>query len=171
MRTIQLRHHIINTLICFCIALASSACVSINIPKPDPVKASNVTFQPPSAPYERISLEDLDNTWKNKINGNTISFLSNCNDTSDPSLRSIRTEIIARIDNSKIESENYFNFNARGALRSKITGYVEGLKTSFDVVILKKNSCIYIINYVGSDKSYTQDLAIFNQFIDGFKVK
>tara|TARA_B100000749_G_scaffold280894_2_gene280534 strand:+ start:29626 stop:30075 length:450 start_codon:yes stop_codon:yes gene_type:complete len=146
-------------------------CVSINIPKSEAVKASNIQFSPPSTPYIRIDLDELDNTWKNPSNGNTISFLSNCNDPSDPSLKGIRTEIIARIENSKIENESYFNYNNRGALRSQITGRVEGVSTQFDVVILKKNSCIYIINYVGSEKSYQVDLETFNNFIEGFKVQ
>lgn len=146
-------------------------CVSVNIPRPSQEKAKvELGFSPPS-PFRKKAVDGLsaDSVWMNADNGNSISYLTQCGDDADPTLESLRHEVLVGLSDVTVVSQDKFSFNAREALRSQVRGLVDGVETQMDVVVFKKNRCIYTLALTGVGTRMAQDRSTFQRFLDGFK--
>lgn len=147
-----------------------TACVSIGPKKPAPVPAKHIQYSEPGTPFEQKDMDRVDKFWVNKKDGSTISYFSDCNPTADPTLQDLESEVLIGVEDLvKITSEP-LKFNARKALKSHYSGAVDGVKTEFNLLVFKKNSCVYILSYVSLKENYQNSITQFNQFIKNFKV-
>ena len=151
------------------LSIANTNCVSVDIQAPQIERAQNVSYEGPSH-FSSFEQNHLDAAWKNESNGNTISYLSECNSTSDPSHEAIRDGIISGLQDVKVNKQEMIPFNNRKALSSTVSGSVDGVPTDLQILILKKNSCIYVLTYVGLKEKFNDDLDDFNKFVRGFTV-
>ncbi len=152
------------------LALTLGGCVSLNFGGAKIIKSNEVKFKEPVKPFREVKTAAQDHTWRNELNGNTISYLSECNDPSDPSLEQIATGITGEIDDAqKIESSEV-DFNSRPALHSIVDGKVDGIATRFELMILKKNSCIYVLTYAAVTSDFAASQKDFIAFAKGFQV-
>ncbi|MES2854684.1 MAG: hypothetical protein V4692_02420, partial [Bdellovibrionota bacterium] len=71
----------------------ASGCVSVKLDTKTATKARDVKFQEPAAPFQELTNPAADKAWQNKDNGNTISYLSTCNEQSDPALEMVAREM------------------------------------------------------------------------------
>jgi hypothetical protein len=129
-----------------------------------------VKFQSPPAPFARLSSPHADAAWKSGATGSTISFLSECGSDDDPSYESLQNSVTRSIESREVESSEYFDFNRRRALRVVARGQVDGVASKTQVVLLKKNECIYVLAYGAQEKTFDTDLAIFDSFVRRFEV-
>src|SRR3712207_6845485 len=83
----------------------TGSCVSVNIGPSKPTPSVGVEYVQPTKPFEELPLKDADRAWQNKGNGNTISYLSICNDPSDPSLETARTDLLNSLSQLKVVGE------------------------------------------------------------------
>ncbi len=151
------------------LCLLISACVSVNIGPKKATRSEKVSFREPQSPFQALSGTKADHAWQNKGNGNSISYFSTCNDPSDPPLDAVQREMFSDIENQTVLKNEARNFNGREALMSEIEGLVDGVKTRIDLMVFKKNDCIYSISYVGVAKSFAQDMSAFTQFLENFR--
>lgn len=152
------------------IFLLNTSCVSVGIESPTIEKAESVSYKEPKN-FVRFEQEPLDAAWKNSKNGNTISYLSECNGHSDPTYETIREGILSGLRDVNIEKQEMRKFNNRQAFISIVSGSVDGIPTKLKIIILKKDNCIFVITYVGLNPFYDEDEKTFNNFIEGFVVK
>ena len=158
---------------CICAILLSllMGCVSVNLPAPSQRKAQ-ATYANPPVPFVKANVESTaDAVWRNPKNGNNISYFSQCDDKADPELESIRNELALGLHDYHVLSSNRFPYNGREALRSVIKGKVDGVETQMDVVVFKRNNCIYTLSLVGLAAKAQEDGKIFSQFVEGFQAK
>lgn len=144
------------------------ACVSVSIGNNEVERADGVKYTAPEQ-FKEEDLPHVDKAWKNTSNGNSISFLSDCKATSDPSLENLRSGVISGLNEVEILNEDFGRYNGRAALRSEVSGYVDGIKSKFDLMIFKKNGCIYILTYVALADTFDEDHKAFKNFLEGFK--
>ena len=166
----MLRQLLLPQLPVYTFAVLFCSCVSVGIDKPKVQHSSSVEFMAPSSPFEKFEAKNLDSAWKNSKNGNSISYLSDCNTENDPSHEAILDGIVASVPHKKVLSSEMIQFNNRKALQAKVSGSVDGVETLFEVLVLKKNNCIYVLTYVGLNDSFKRDLSTFEKFKEGFKV-
>lgn len=150
-------------------AFALSSCVTVNLGGGKTTTAQGVSYNQPQKPFEEIKLQDADHAWQNKTSGNTISYLSTCNDPADPGLKAARGDFLASLNGLKIISESESEFNGREALATVAEGSVDGVKTRLDLLLFKKNNCLYTLSYVALAKSYEADREAYNDFAQSFK--
>jgi hypothetical protein len=153
----------------FGIAISNTTCVSVNIGNHPAKHASGVTYTLPGHPFTSDTREDVDAAWKNPQNGNLISYLSDCTDDTDPTLDSIVQGSLGGLSDLLYESNQNAMILGREAKRVMATGKVDGVPTQIDLLVFKRNRCIYILSYVGVQKSFAQNHAQFDHFIDGFR--
>ena len=144
-------------------------CVSVEIAGKKADRSTGVQVVEPGAPFVRIASPQADGAWLNKANGNAISYLSTCHDPTDPSLDSAFTELIGSLESPKTIRTATETFNGREALEAEVAGLVDGVRTHVEVVIFKRNQCLYSLSYVGVEKSFAGDRARFQRFLDGFR--
>lgn len=147
-----------------------SGCVSLKIGLSGPEKSTDMNFKNPPSNFVKLKAPDVDDSWTEKHNGNTISVLSECHDKPDPSLAQIQEGVMSEIeDASPLETEQ-ITFNNRDAIHSIVDGTVDGVATRFELVIFKKSDCTYILTYAGVAKSFGDNQRDFERFVKGFRV-
>lgn len=150
-------------------AFAFSSCVSVSLQKTEAISAKDVNFEQPALPFESISLNSADKTWISKASGNTISYLSDCQKNSDPTLEQMQNETTSVVDNLNVLEINSIPFNSRTGLTSTVEGMVDGVPVKMKVLVFKKNTCNYTLTFAGVKKHFDQELKYFEQFQSSFK--
>jgi hypothetical protein len=149
--------------------LAMGACVSVKIPSGTGTQAKDVKYADPADPFKEIKVMTGDRTWLSEKTGNTISFISDCNGSADPSLQQLAGESLAVLDKLKVLNTQNFNFNGREALRTQAQGEVDGVMVKTELVVFKKNGCNFTLSYGGVAKTFENEKSYFDKFIENFK--
>ena len=149
--------------------LMMQGCVSVNLGPKGPSKSKNVAFITPGLPYRQIKGSPADGAWQNPENGNSISFLSTCNEESDPSLEAATDEMISAFGETKQLSQKKFEFDGRDALDTQAEARVEGVPTKIRALVFKKNACLYTLSLIGISKSFSKGEKPFDDFVKGFQ--
>lgn len=145
-------------------------CVTVKVGDGPGKKASNVKYTEPSAPFEQADSDDADVLWHNPSSAVSISYLSRCNETADPSLDGIQSQMLGGIENSGAEKQERYTYNGREALDSIVEGKIDGVSVRLRLITFKKNKCHYTLSYVGRPKAYAKDSAEFERFVRSFEV-
>ncbi len=153
------------------IVFASLAgCVSVSLDQGKVQRSSAYRLSEPGSPFVSFSSDQVDRAWKNNSGGTIISVVSECSPSSDPTLTMLRNEVVGTLVDLKIETEKEVTFQGRAALRSFVTGKVDGVDSSVDILVLKKNGCSYILGLIGTPRGVRGDQAKFDKFLTGFEV-
>jgi len=159
-------------LYCTLIVIASiglNSCVSVGISGGKISRAKAVQARPPGFPFQDAEGDTLDHIWKNPRNGNSISYLSECTDTADPDLETVQQGILRSVQKLQVVSSETIEFNDREALHTHARGKVDGVSTDMELLIFKKNGCIYTLNYVGVSRHFESNQKNFAEFLKTFK--
>ncbi len=147
-----------------------TSCVSVNLGGGSAGKrAEGVHIVAPKSPFSKETRADLDGAWINSKSGNTISYLTDCQDNTDPSLDSIVQGAMTGLSDLKIDSTSNEMVQEREARRVVAVGKVDGVPSKIDLMVFRRNHCIYLLSYVGVQKAFEQDHAQFDEFIHGFR--
>ena len=151
------------------IALVLCGCISVNLPNAGGHKANAIWLEAPRSPFEEIKSDTADRAWLSSKNGNTISFLSDCNNPVDPPLQQIESDSLNVLANLKIISSKNINYSGREALETTAAGQVDGVNVKMKLLTNKKNNCSYSLIYGGVTEKFDSELKFFDNFIKGFK--
>ena len=153
------------------ILISMSACVSVNLdPSSESKRATGVEVKEPSKPFVRMERTDVDGAWRNDKNGNVISYLSDCKDPGDPSLDAIVSGVVAGLAELNYDSKESVTILGREGRRVLASGKVDGVPSLIDLLVFKRNHCIYILTQVGVKTAFNADRGQFSRFINGFQV-
>lgn len=148
--------------------LVLASCVSVSLAGKPKLERAQVSFRPPNSPFRSVNSASADQAWKNPKSGNSVAYFSSCNDPADPSLELVRRELVSGIQNLQFRSSEIVTFNGREALRSLVSGQVDGVEAQMDILIFKKNQCTFGITYVGLSSRFAEDKPVFEDFLLGF---
>jgi hypothetical protein len=148
--------------------VVSTGCVSVSLGPPHPTHSSGVRFTAPPKPFEKSSAENVDEIWRDPKNGNAISYLSECNDPADPTLHAIEQGVLSGLYPYTYISQEDTTYEGRAARRALVKGVVDGVPSLVDLLIFKRNNCLYILSYVGLEQHHHQQQKAFEDFIAGF---
>lgn len=151
------------------IMLFFSSCVSVNLPTSRGQKASQVIYRKPNAPFSDIRSNNADQAWLSSVTGNTISFISECNNPADPPLHQIESETLSVMTDLKVLSSQNINFNSREGLHTVAEGQVDGIPVKMKLLSFKKNSCNYSLIFGGLREKLDAEDSYFNDFLQEFK--
>lgn len=149
--------------------LTTVSCVSIDITKNETEKADDIKYQAPNSKFQEISTDGIDNGWRHSENGNTISFISDCQKNYDPTLQSIEFGVVSGLQNITLEKIEKKMYNGRASRKSHYTGEVDGIPTQISLMTFKKNGCIFVITYIGVSQHYQDNLPDFDVFLQRFE--
>lgn len=164
-----MKNHFLNHLVICALGLASGACVSVNLPNSAGSPAKNVEFSEPSAPFNEIKVKTTDKAWLSGKTGNTMSYYSDCNASTDPSLKQMETESINVLNKLDILNSKQYDFNGREALETIAQGEVDGVPVKTQLLVFKKNSCNYTITYGGLIQNFDLEVKFFQKFLESFR--
>lgn len=145
------------------------ACVSVNLPTASGQKASDVVLAIPPKPFAEIKSKNADRAWLSEKFGNTISYISDCNNPVDPPVQQIESETLAVLNDLKIHSSKVVSYNLREASDTLAQGEVDGVKVKMRLVTFKKNNCSYSLVYGGVVEKFDEEVKFFESFLKNFK--
>lgn len=164
-----MKNHHVRYLIFFVFMLSMGACVSVKIPTGTGTPAKDVKYDDPATPFKEIKVTSGDKAWLSGKTGNTISFISDCNGSADPSLQQIEGESLVVLDKLKVLDTKNVEFNGRDALRTLAQGEVDGVSVKTELVVFKKNGCNFTLSYGGVAKTFESEKSYFDKFVESFK--
>ncbi|MGZ3722866.1 MAG: hypothetical protein ACXVA9_08060 [Bdellovibrionales bacterium] len=157
------------TLTVLLISLAIADCVSVKLAAPEAKRATGVSYVSPPKPFVKDASKEVDAAWQNPKNGNLISYLTDCQDDNDTSLESIIQGALGGLVEMKFDKKENTTIQNREARRVVVSGKVDGVPSQIDLLTFKRDSCIYILSYVGVQKTFHEDHAAFDKFVEGFR--
>ena len=135
-----LKPHRMSDLLIGTMFLLFSGCVAVNLGPGKPTKSETVRWQAPQDPFVEIKNRSVDRAWKNKNNGNTVAFLSECKTAQDSPLKSLEAETLSVLENNSVTSSEEFDYNDRQAIHTLAQGQVDGVNVQMETLIFKKNN-------------------------------
>lgn len=157
-------------LIIFLTTIFMAGCVTVRLGSTNSGShAEGVTYQAPRSPFQKDDRDDVDAAWKNPKTGNVISYLSDCGDPNDPPLDHIVQGVLSALTDLKYDSNESQMFQDRAAKHVVAEGTVDGVPSKTELLVFKRNQCMYILSYVGVKKAFDADRDAFNGFLQGFR--
>ncbi len=164
-----MKNHRLQYLILIGLMFCMGACVSVKLPSSTGTPAKDVEYNSPKKPFHEIKVLAGDKAWLSSKTGNTISFLSDCNGTVDPSLQQLQSESLVVLDKLKILQTKNFDFNGREALLTQAQGEVDGIPVKTELIVFKKNNCNYTLSFGGILNNFDDEKKYFDSFSESFK--
>jgi len=123
--------------------------------------------------WDRMRLRAYTIAFHNEDMGATISTDAFCGSLyEDVPLPTLTSQLFGGVEDFEITKTYEFTLNERGALRTIAKGTLDGVPLNFDIVVLKKNKCMFDFICVAPDDNETDIMTItsdFEQFFNGFQ--
>lgn len=111
-------------------------------------------------------------TFRNDGALSTLSTDAFCDQAfDDASLKVLTTHLHFDLSDRKIKMEKPFMLDDRGALRSVVSGKVDGVLVVLDTVVIKKDNCLFDFALVSDPSKYQEAVEDFEKFFNGFKYR
>lgn len=157
----------------FCFfTLSACALFGNNDPRADKSKEYEVAFS--DSLWTSISPDMADLAFLNNGTGSIMTANSQCKKYEKTTLDQLAENILrgSGIEGLEIVEKNPTTFSEREALKVIAFGKVDGVKTYFTLLTLRKNRCVYdFILVSNSEKSFKKDQKDFERFLKTVKIK
>ncbi len=157
------------SILAFLSVLVSTGCVSISIGPKKAARSEGVVLVEPGSPFKELKAPRADGAWQNPNNGNSISYITDCSDLSEPTEDSVSRELFSDISEMRKIRSEVVPYNNRNSVNMEIEGKVEGVSTRIQAVVFKKNGCFYTLTYVGVSNSFEENRESFHKFLKDFR--
>jgi hypothetical protein len=125
--------------------------------------------EPAGAQWRRVNFDDNDLAWLAGGSGHLIAMNATCTGHEDPPLDVLTNHLVIGFTDRQFLSKTPLQLDGRDALRSRVDAKLDGVPTSLDLVVLKKNGCVHDFTYVsprGQEGKYQRD---FDALVSGFR--
>lgn len=150
------------------VLLIVGACVSVKIPTGSGARAKDVKYSIPEKPFRDIENAAADQAWISEKTGNTISYVSECNGSADPTLQQLENDTLGVLNKLTVTESKEADFNGRTARSTVAEGEVDGVAVKTELLIFKRNGCNYTLSYGGILKNFEAERRHFQKFTQGF---
>jgi len=158
------------TLLLLGLALAASGCRRVSfedltLTKPD------VRYRIGELPegWHRIFLEDNDLAFaEDGQTGRAIAVNATCEGHDDPPLPVLTRHLLMGFTEREEQAQALVGLDGREALRSHYTAKLDGVPVELELVVLKKDGCVFDFSYVAPLGQARERMADFNTLLAGF---
>ncbi|MBL0698391.1 hypothetical protein [Comamonas sp. JC664] len=124
------------------------------------------------ARWERVWLEDNDLAFAEAGTGRAISVNATCKGHDDPSLQVLTRHLLAGFTDRQEVSARTFPMDGREALRSRYLAKMDGVPVQLELVVLKKDTCVFDFTYVAPPGAAADArMADFDGVLSGFEME
>ena len=120
------------------------------------------------ASWHRFNLSGADLTFRND-SGGTILVNGICQGIKDVPLDVLTNQALFGVQDKVVLSRDPMTLDGRDALRTRLTGTMDGVPVELELVVLKKNDCTYDLQLVSGPGVFASLAPAFRQFVDGFR--
>lgn len=111
-----------------------------------------------------------DVAYVNRETGDTISITSTCEKYKDIPLEQLMENILLGMSDAKKLKDEKFTLDEREAQRVVLIANADGVPIKSQVVVMRKNFCIFDFIYTARPKNYDSQVKTFDKFVESFHV-
>ncbi|WP_284663974.1 hypothetical protein [Myxococcus sp. SDU36] len=123
------------------------------------------------AHWQQVRLEDNDLAFAEEGTGRALSVNATCKGHDDPSLQVLTRHLLAGFTDRREVSEQRIPMDGREALRSRHLAKMDGVPVQLELVVLKKDSCVFDFTYVAPPGLAEERMADFDALLAGFELE
>jgi hypothetical protein len=101
--------------------------------------------------------------------GGTIFVNATCTDIKDLSLDVLTNQALFGVEQLRELPREVFTLDGRAALRTRLTGTLDGVPVAMELVVLKKDGCTYDFGLITSPDVFAAREADFSTLVSGFR--
>ncbi|MFB1483655.1 hypothetical protein [Corallococcus sp. RDP092CA] len=119
--------------------------------------------------WERRGFADNDLAFVERGDtGRVIATNATCRDHDDPSLQVLTKHLLMGFTERQDLGQRTFTLDGREALRSRYVARLDGVPVSLELVVLKKDNCVFDFSYVAPVGTADARMADFEGVFSGF---
>jgi hypothetical protein len=101
--------------------------------------------------------------------GGSIYANATCKGINDVPLDVLTNQALFDVERKHELGRERFTLDGRVALRTRLTGSVDGVEVELELVVMKKDNCVYDLQLVAGGQIFAEREADFGRFVDGFQ--
>ncbi|WP_255207963.1 MULTISPECIES: hypothetical protein [unclassified Myxococcus] len=121
--------------------------------------------------WRQVRLEDNDLAFAEVGTGRALSVNATCKGHDDPSLQVLTRHLLAGFTDRREVSEQRIPMDGREALRSRYLAKLDGVPVQLELVVLKKDNCVFDFTYVAPPGLADERMADFDALLAGFELE
>ncbi|MCP3136742.1 hypothetical protein [Pyxidicoccus xibeiensis] len=121
--------------------------------------------------WRRVWLEGNDLAFSEEGTGRALSVNATCEGHDDPPLPVLTRHLLAGFTERQEVSQQVVPLAGREALRSRFLAKLDGVPVQLELVVLKKDNCVFDFSYVAPPALAEARLADFEGLLAGFEAE
>jgi hypothetical protein len=118
--------------------------------------------------WTRVSLSGANLAFRNAAGG-SILINATCEGISDVPLDVLANQALFGVEQKLEQGRELFTLDGRAALRTRLTGSLDGVPVALDLVVMKKDNCTYDLELVAGEREFSDRDQEFWRFVQGFQ--
>jgi hypothetical protein len=114
--------------------------------------------------------------WRHNRSSSVIQVRSQCEEHGDSSLESFTQHLAIDFDQWELseregadKAQTEMRLIGRAALRSHVHAQLDGVDVELEVLVVKKDGCLFDLSFVAVPEHFQQDLPTFERVVSGFR--
>lgn len=107
--------------------------------------------------------------WERDPQPGVIQVRAQCEEHGDSSLASFTDHLRIDFGAWNIQQQTSLALVGREALRTRVQAELDGVPVSLELVVVKKNGCLFDLSYVSPPRAFESGLPAFDQVVAGFE--
>jgi hypothetical protein len=134
-------------------------------------RTKEFAFRVPAAPasWQRLQAEGVSLAFRDEASGATIAISGRCGkDADDVPLASLTQHLFLQFTEREVLSQEVVPFDRREAMHTVLAAKLDGVPRKFDIWVLKKDGCVYDMDFIGDPARFDGAVGEFRKFVSGF---
>ncbi len=153
----------LRTLFPLCLLLLAAACSGARA-RPD--EGYRVGAMP--APWRQLKVEDNDLAYFIDATGHTLALNATCEAHEDPPLEVLTRHLLMGFTEQQLRAQERLPVDGREALRSRYGAKLDGVPVELELLVLKKDGCVYDFSYIAPPALFERHAADFERLVASF---
>ncbi len=121
------------------------------------------------APWRQLEVEDNDLAYFIDATGHTMALNATCEGHDDPPLDVLTRHLLMGFTERALREQARVQVQGREALRSRYGAKLDGVPVELELLVLKKDGCVYDFSYIAPPALFAQHLPDFEALVAGFR--
>lgn len=119
--------------------------------------------------WQRVDISHAALAFRDARDGATVVLNGRCGvDGEDVPLESLTQHLFLRFTEREIVEQKVLPFDQREAMHTVLTAKLDGVPMKFDVWVLKKDGCVYDLDFMATPPRFARGATEFERFVAGF---
>ena len=154
----------------FAASVLLAACASTGTYRNGVFEGADVVYRV-EAPrgWTPLSFSGNDLAWGGPA-GEVIAVNAECENHGDPSLLVLTNHLLIGFENRSVIEREELHLAGRGALRTRLSATLDGVPVVMELIVLKKDGCVYDLTYLASPARFDAQLPTYRRVVASFDV-